>query len=44
VYECASPRPHLHRVQDPFGRLLATPKGGVIVGEQEIVAAAEGDA
>ena len=36
VYKCASPHPNLWRVQDPFGNLLATPKGGVIIQESAI--------
>ena len=42
VYDCASPHPRLRRIQDPFGRLLAAPKGGVIIDSREILAAAEG--
>ncbi len=41
VYNCGSPQPQLHRVQDPFGRLIATPKGGVIIDSEEILKAAE---
>ncbi|CEP69111.1 SNF2-related [Moorella glycerini] len=41
VYDCASAHPRLLRVQDPFGKMLARRKGGVVIGEQEIFAAAE---
>ncbi|MFZ5897985.1 MAG: helicase-related protein [Bacillota bacterium] len=43
VYDCASAHPRLLRVQDPFGKLLARRKGGVVIGEQEIFEAAEGE-
>jgi superfamily II DNA or RNA helicase len=36
VYKSATPHPDLWRVQDPFGNLLASPKGGVIIGEGSI--------
>ncbi|MBX3279696.1 MAG: DUF1822 family protein, partial [Acidobacteria bacterium] len=36
VYDCASPQPRLHRIQDPFGKLIVRAKGGVVIGEQEI--------
>ena len=42
VYDCASAHPRLLRIQDPFGKLLARRKGGVVIGEQEVFAAAEG--
>ena len=41
VYDCASLHPRLLRVQDPFAKLLVHAKGGVIIGEQEVFAAAE---
>jgi len=41
VYRCASSRPQLHRVRDPFGALIARNKGGVIIDEQTIINAAE---
>lgn len=41
VYDCAGVHPRLLRVQDPFGKLLARRKGGVVIGEQEIFEAAE---
>jgi len=41
VYDCAAPNPRLHRIQDPFGKLLAKQKGGVTIGQGEIVKASE---
>jgi hypothetical protein len=41
VYECASPHPRLLRVQDPFANLLVRARGGVIIDEREILAAAD---
>jgi superfamily II DNA or RNA helicase len=41
VYNCATPKPRLVRVRDPFGALLAKAKGGVVVTAKEIQAAAE---
>jgi superfamily II DNA or RNA helicase len=41
VYDCATPKPRLVRVRDPFGALLAKAKGGVVVTAKEIQAAAE---
>ncbi|HZP44593.1 MAG TPA: DUF3883 domain-containing protein [Candidatus Binataceae bacterium] len=41
VYDCATPSPWLLRVQDPFYKLVATAKGGVIVDEKEIFSQAE---
>jgi superfamily II DNA or RNA helicase/transcriptional regulator with XRE-family HTH domain len=43
VYGCAGPRPQLQRVPDPFGSLLVRARGGVMIDEQEIFAAAEAD-
>ena len=43
VFDCASSRPRLLRVRDPFGRLLARAKGGVVIDEGTILAAAEGE-
>ena len=43
VFDCATAHPRLLRVQDPYGRLLATPKGDVIIDEQEIFKAAVND-
>jgi hypothetical protein len=42
VYDCASPR--LLRIRDPFKRLVATPKGGVVIGQAAVFAAAEAEA
>ncbi|MCS4173326.1 helicase-related protein [Salinibacter ruber] len=36
VYDCATSDPRLIRIQDPFGSLVATPTGDVIIDEQEI--------
>jgi hypothetical protein len=41
VYDCASPRPRLLRVQDPFRRLVVRTKGSVVIGAGAIVEAAE---
>jgi hypothetical protein len=41
VYDCGSPAPRLLRVQDPFRKLIATAKGGVLIEEVEIFRAAE---
>jgi len=41
VYNCGTPQPRLVRVRDPFGRLIATPRGGVIIDERQVLAAAE---
>jgi hypothetical protein len=43
VFDCASPRPRLYRVQDPFKRLLARAKGGVILGGDDVIRSAEAD-
>ena len=40
VFDCATPRPRLVRVRDPFGRLLATAKGSVVIAGSEILSAA----
>ena len=42
VYDCATPNPRLHRVQDPFGNLLAKAKGSMVISSTEIITAAEG--
>ncbi len=42
VYHCAG-EPQLYINKDPFGRLLATPKGGVIIGSQDIINNARND-
>jgi hypothetical protein len=36
AYGCATPMPELLRVEDPFGKLLATQMGGVLVGVSQI--------
>ncbi len=41
VYDCGTPNPRLLRVRDPFGKLIVTAKGGVVIGRNEIVKAAE---
>lgn len=41
VYDCASAHPRLLRIRDPFGKLLARARGGVIIDEREVFAAAE---
>jgi superfamily II DNA or RNA helicase len=41
VFDCATPRPRLVRVKDPFGRLLARTKGSMIISSSEILAAAD---
>jgi superfamily II DNA or RNA helicase len=40
VFDCGTPNPRLLRVHDPFYKLIATAKGGVIIDENEIVRAA----
>ena len=41
VYDCATSTPWLHRVQDPFGKILAKSKGSVLVSQNSIFQAAE---
>jgi len=41
VYDCATARPRLVRVQDPFGRLLARAKGSMLVSAAQVAQAAE---
>jgi superfamily II DNA or RNA helicase/transcriptional regulator with XRE-family HTH domain len=41
VYGCATAHPQLIRVQDPFGKLLVGPRGGVVIKQQQIMAAAD---
>jgi hypothetical protein len=43
VFDCASPHPRLLRIQDPFGKLIVRAKGSVIINEQELFLAAEGN-
>ncbi|TVR84693.1 MAG: DUF3883 domain-containing protein [Rhodospirillales bacterium] len=40
AFDCATPRPRLVKVQDPFGRLLAKTKGSVVITATEIISAA----
>jgi len=42
VYDCASPLPRLLRVQDPFGKLIVTPRGGIIIDDKAIFGLSEG--
>ena len=46
VFDCATPRPRLIRIRDPFGRLLARARGGVVIPVSQIVSASmdEGEA
>ena len=37
VFDCATSRPRLIKIRDPFGRLLATAKGSVIIAGAEIL-------
>src|SRR5262249_45459404 len=41
VFDCATPKPRLVRVRDPFGRLLARAKGSVLIQSGQIISAAE---
>ena len=41
VYDCATPRPRLVKVRDPFGRLLAKARGSVVISSTEILSAAD---
>ena len=41
VFDCATPRPRLVKVQDPFGRLLAKAKGSMLIAAIDILAAAQ---
>lgn len=42
VYGCATPRPRLVRVQDPFSALLAKAKGSVLISAKDVEAVAKG--
>jgi len=44
VYDCAASHPRLLRVQDPFAKLLVRARGGVIIDEAAVFAAAEAEA
>jgi superfamily II DNA or RNA helicase/DNA-binding XRE family transcriptional regulator len=37
VYDCATPKPRLVRVQDPFGSLLAKAKGSVLITAAQVI-------
>ena len=39
VFDCATPRPRLVKVRDPFGRLLAKARGSVIISATDIQSA-----
>lgn len=41
VFDCATPRPRLVRVKDPFGQLLAKAKGSMVISISEILSAAD---
>jgi hypothetical protein len=41
VYDCATPKPRLIRVQDPFRTLLVKGKGSVLISPRQIVEAAD---
>ena len=41
VFNCAGAHPELHRVRDPFGKLIARAKGGVVLDAASILQSAE---
>ncbi len=41
VFDCATPRPRLVKVRDPFGRLLARARGSVVISSSEILSATD---
>jgi superfamily II DNA or RNA helicase/DNA-binding XRE family transcriptional regulator len=41
VFNCAGAHPELHRIQDPFGKLIAQAKGGVVLEAASILQTAE---
>jgi hypothetical protein len=43
VYDCATPAPSCHRVQDPFGTLLARASGSVLISPTTVIQASEND-
>lgn len=43
VHDCATPQPRLRRIQDPWTHLIAHAKGSMIIGEQQILLAAEAE-
>lgn len=44
VFDCATPRPRLLRVRDPFRNLLVKAKGGVVIPSVDVLSAAEPEA
>ena len=44
VFDCATPRPRLVKVRDPFGTLLAKARGSVVVDAAEILSASTDEA
>lgn len=44
VLDCATANPRLLRVPDPFGRLLASAKGSVLIGASQIQEASDASA
>ncbi|MGI9229893.1 MAG: helicase-related protein [Gammaproteobacteria bacterium] len=43
VFDCATPRPRLVKVRDPFGRLLAKTKGSMTISSTEILSVADAE-
>lgn len=41
VFNCAGSHPELHRIQDPFGKLIARAKGGIVLDAASILVTAE---
>jgi superfamily II DNA or RNA helicase/DNA-binding XRE family transcriptional regulator len=41
VFNCAASHPELHRIQDPFGKLIARAKGGIVLDAASILQTAE---
>jgi hypothetical protein len=41
VFDCGTSNPRLLRIQNPFYKLIATAKGGVLIDEREVIGAAE---
>jgi superfamily II DNA or RNA helicase/transcriptional regulator with XRE-family HTH domain len=44
VFDCATPRPRLVKVRDPFGQLLAKARGSMVIPSAEVLSAAEPEA
>ena len=44
VFDCATPRPRLVKVRDPFSQLLAKAKGSVVIAASEILSASTNEA